>query len=120
MIRSLIHEPDYVVVLDPLLRNTVNITEGLKSGGTIIINSAAPPEEIEFMSQYKVATVDATKIALETIGRPITNTTMMGALVKATGLVDLSSVEKQIEHRFPAIAEKNIKALRRAYEETEI
>ena len=97
MVRSLVHEPDYVVVLDPLLRNTVNITEGLKPNGMIIINSSSPPEEMEFTSEYKVATVDATKVALETIGRPITNTAILGAFAKATGEIKLESLLKAVK-----------------------
>jgi len=119
MIRSLVHEPDYVVVLDPLLRNTVNITEGLKPGGTIIINSAAPPEEIEFTSEYKVVTVDATKVALETIGRPITNTAILGAFAKGTGEVKLESLIEAVKTEMSGrMADTNIKAVERAYNST--
>jgi 2-oxoacid:acceptor oxidoreductase gamma subunit (pyruvate/2-ketoisovalerate family)/2-oxoacid:acceptor oxidoreductase delta subunit (pyruvate/2-ketoisovalerate family) len=112
MVRSLVHKPDYLVVLDPLLRNTVDITEGLKPGGTIIINSAVPPEEIEFTSEYKVATVDATKIALETIGRPITNTAILGAFSKGTGEIKLESLIQAVRMEMSdRMAETNIKAL---------
>ena len=119
MIRSLVHEPDYVVVLDPLLRNTVNITEGLKPGGTIIINSAALPEEIEFTSEYKIATVDATKVALETIGRPITNTAILGAFVRGTGEVKLESLIEAVKTEMSGrMADTNIKAVEKAYNST--
>ena len=119
MIRSLVHEPDYVVILDPLLRNTVNVTEGLKPGGTIIINSAAKPEEIEFTSEYKVATVDATKVALETIGRPITNTAILGAFAKATGEVKLESLIKAVKTEMSGrMSDTNIKAVEQAYNST--
>jgi len=119
MVRSLVHEPDYVVVLDSLLRNTVDITEGLKPGGTIIINSSVPPEEIEFTSEYKVATVDATKIALETIGRPITNTAILGAFAKGTGEIKLESLIQAVKSEMSSrMAETNIKALEKAYNST--
>jgi 2-oxoacid:acceptor oxidoreductase gamma subunit (pyruvate/2-ketoisovalerate family)/2-oxoacid:acceptor oxidoreductase delta subunit (pyruvate/2-ketoisovalerate family) len=119
MVRSLVHKPDYLVVLDPLLRNTVDITEGLKPGGTIIINSAVPPEEIEFTSEYKVATVDATKIALETIGRPITNTAILGAFSKGTGEIKLESLIQAVRMEMSdRMAETNIKALEKAYNST--
>ena len=67
MIRSLVHNPDYVVVLDPLLRKTVDVVEGLKPRGMVILNSSAPPEEIDFPQEYRVATVNATKVALSLI-----------------------------------------------------
>jgi len=119
MIRSLIHEPDYVVVLDPFLRNTVNVTDGLKPGGTVVINSTAPPEEIEFTSQYKVATVDATKIALETIGRPITNTAILGAFAKGTGEVKLESLIEAVKTEMSRrMAEANANAIEIAYSRT--
>ena len=121
MIRSLVHEPDYVVVLDPLLRNTVNITEGLKPGGTIIINSSSPPGEIEFTQKYKLVTVDATKVALETIGRPITNTAILGAFARGTGEVKLESLIQAVKEEMSGrMADTNIKAVTLAYERTQV
>lgn len=119
-LRTGITEPDVVVVLDPTVMGAVDVTSGLKEDGIIIANTSYDAAALtkKYGLKNKLCIVNANKIAVEEIGRPITNTTMMGALVKATGLVDLASIEKQIEHRFPAIAEKNIKALRRAYEET--
>jgi pyruvate ferredoxin oxidoreductase gamma subunit len=121
-LRTGITEPDVVVVLDPTVMGAVDVTSGLKSSGMVVANTASTGPQLseKYGIKHPLHVVNANKIALEEIGRPITNTTMMGALVKATGLVELSSVEKQIEHRFPAIAEKNIKALRRAYQETEV
>ena len=119
MIRSLVHEPDYVVVLDPLLRNTVNVTEGMKPGGTIVINSTTPPEDIEFTSQYKIATVDATKVALETIGRPITNTAILGAFAKGTGEVKLESLIRAVKMEMSGrMADTNARAVELAYNQT--
>lgn len=120
-IRTGVTEPDVVVVLDPTVMGAVDVTSGLRDGGIIIANTSSSKEQLKekYGLEHTLYVVNANRIAVEEIGRPITNTTMMGAMVKATGLVELSSVEKQIEQRFPAIAEKNIKALRRAYEETE-
>lgn len=119
-LRTGITEPDVVVVLDPTVMGAVDVASGLKEGGIIVANTSSSADQLKdkYGLTHKVFIVNANKIAIDEIGRPITNTTMMGALIKATGLVDLESVEKQIEHRFPAIAEKNIKALRRAYQET--
>lgn len=120
-IRTGITEPDVVVVLDPTVMGAVDVTAGLKEGGIIIANTSKPRDELvkKYDLKHRVAIVNANKIALEEIGRRITNTPMMGALVKATSLVKLESLEDQIRSRFPAIAEKNINAMRRAYEETE-
>ena len=119
MVRSLIHEPDYVVVLDPLLRKSVNIAEGLKPDGILILNSSVPPEEIELLKPYKVATVDATAIALNTIGRPITNTAILGAFAKATGTVKLESVIEAVKKQWTGrLGEVNVKAVEEAYNST--
>jgi 2-oxoacid:acceptor oxidoreductase gamma subunit (pyruvate/2-ketoisovalerate family)/2-oxoacid:acceptor oxidoreductase delta subunit (pyruvate/2-ketoisovalerate family) len=119
MIRSLVHEPDYVIVLDSLLRNSVDITEGLKAGGTVIINSSSKPEELEFDKEYKVGCVDATKVALETIGRPITNTAILGAFAKATGEVKLESLLEAVKMEMGSrMADTNCKAVELAYNRT--
>ena len=121
MVRSLIHEPDYVVVLDSLLRKTVNITEGLKDDGMLILNSSAAPDEIELLKHYRVATVDATGIALETLGRPITNTAILGAFVKATGAIRLESVIDAVKQQWKGrLGEVNVKAVEAAYEAVEV
>jgi 2-oxoacid:acceptor oxidoreductase gamma subunit (pyruvate/2-ketoisovalerate family) len=116
--RTQIYEPDYVAVLDPTLVEAVNITSGLKPNGMIILNSKKVPDSLK---NRRVATVDATSIAVETLGAPITNTAMLGSLAKATGLVSLDSVEKVIKKYFKGkLAEKNIPAVRAAYERTVI
>lgn len=121
--REKIYHPDVVLVLDASLPRIVNITAGLKEGGIVILNSSLSEKEVrEMLKGYKgrLALVDATKIALEELGVPITNTTMLGAFVKATGLVDPSYMEEALKERFGRLAEKNIKAFRRAMEETKI
>ena len=121
MVRSLIHEPDYVVVLDPLLRKTVDITEGLKDGGMLILNSSVAPGEIELLKHYKVATVDATGIALETLGRPITNTAILGAFSKASGEIRLESVIDAVKQQWTGrLGETNVKAVEAAYAATSV
>jgi len=117
-IRSLVYEPNHVVVLDPTLLEAVNVAAGLKRGGIIVVNAKETPEELK---AGKVATVDATAIALELLGTPITNTAMLGAFAKATKLVSLESVVKAIEGYFGGkLAEKNVAAVKAAYERTSI
>jgi pyruvate ferredoxin oxidoreductase gamma subunit len=121
-IRSAVYNPDAVVVLDSSLVALVNVTEGLKPDGTLIVNTSKSPQELEKELNFKgrVATVDASKIAWEELGVPITNTTMLGALIKILGIVRLDSVKDPMEHRFGRIAGKNLAALKRAYEEVKI
>jgi pyruvate ferredoxin oxidoreductase gamma subunit len=107
-------------VLDPTLLRTVDITSGLKKNGRIIINSRKSPAELksEFGFKWPVAAVNATNIARETIGLPITNTAMIGALLKVTGAVKMSSMIEQLQERFGKRAMGNIEAMKRAYKET--
>jgi 2-oxoacid:acceptor oxidoreductase gamma subunit (pyruvate/2-ketoisovalerate family)/2-oxoacid:acceptor oxidoreductase delta subunit (pyruvate/2-ketoisovalerate family) len=115
--RDLVHEPDMVVVLDPLLAKTVPVTQGLKKGGLVLVNHPHSGLETGIGGPFKVATVDATKVAMETIGRPITNTAILGAFAKVTGMVKLSSLEEAAHHQWSGrIGEMNIKAMQKAYE----
>jgi pyruvate ferredoxin oxidoreductase gamma subunit len=111
-----------VVVLDSSLVGLVNVTEGLKPDGTLIVNTPKSPEELKKELNFKgrAATVDASKIAWEELGVPITNTTMLGALIKVLDIVKLDSAKEPIEHRFGRIAQKNLAALKRAYEDVKI
>jgi pyruvate ferredoxin oxidoreductase gamma subunit len=121
-IRSEIAQPDVVVVLDPGLLRIVDVASGLKENGVLIINTKNPPQDIEseLGAKWRIATIDATGIARELLGVPITNTTMVGALIKATGVVKLESLLEPLEQRFGRLAEKNINAMKGAYEETSI
>ncbi len=121
-IRGEVTDPDVVVVLDPGLLRVVNVTAGLRPNGVIAINTAKPPEQIgqELGKGSRLATVNATKIAREILGVPITNTTMIGAVVRATGVVKLESLFEPLRQRFARLAERNIEAMTRAYEETVI
>jgi 2-oxoacid:acceptor oxidoreductase gamma subunit (pyruvate/2-ketoisovalerate family)/2-oxoacid:acceptor oxidoreductase delta subunit (pyruvate/2-ketoisovalerate family) len=115
--RDLVHEPDIIVVLDPTLSRSVDVASGLKMGGLAIVNSAGSYRDAGLSGNFKVATVDATSIALETLGRPITNTAILGAFAKATGLVDMENLEEAVREEFPPrIVESNVLAMRKAYE----
>jgi pyruvate ferredoxin oxidoreductase gamma subunit len=118
-VRAAITEPDVVVVLDPGLLTIMDVTSGLKQGGSLIINSAQNIDDIisEFGGPWKLAAVNATAIAREKLGVPIVNTTMTGALIKATGIINIESINEPIEERFGAKAKNNIEACRKAYDE---
>jgi pyruvate ferredoxin oxidoreductase gamma subunit len=116
--RELVHNPDVVICLDPLISKQQAIVDNLKPGGLVLLNTAYKPEEVELGGDFKVATVDATQIALDTLGRPITNTAILGAYSKVTGTLKLESLEKAIKKYFPGrLGEMNIAAVRRSYEE---
>jgi pyruvate ferredoxin oxidoreductase gamma subunit len=121
-IRADITDPDVVVVLDPSLLDKVNVTSGLKKGGYVIINTRKTASEIksEFGIKYPVATVNATKIAREVLGVPIVNTTVLGAVIKTTGVVKKESTHAPLEKRFGRLGERNINAMETAYKEVVI
>jgi len=112
-IRTQVYEPNHVVVLDPTLIEAVNVASGLKRGGVVVINSREPHK----FTGAKVASIDATSIAIENLGVPITNTVMLGALVKMTKIVSLDSIVKAVQNTFKGkLAEKNVAAIKLAYE----
>jgi pyruvate ferredoxin oxidoreductase gamma subunit len=119
-IRANVYEPDIVLVLDPTLLKIVNVAAGMKPNGILITTSKDSPEKVKELLKIKnrVAVVDAIKIAMEVLGVPITNTTMLGSLVKASKLVKKESFILPLKERFGRIAEKNITAFERAYQET--
>ncbi len=121
-IRAGVVEPDIVVVLDPSLVRIVDVTLGLKEKGTLVINTKRPMKDIEseFGAKWQLAIIDATKIARESLGIPIVNTTMLGALLKATGVVKLESLVEPLNHRFGRLGERNIQAMKKAYEQTTV
>jgi pyruvate ferredoxin oxidoreductase gamma subunit len=121
-VRSGIYEPDVVLVLDSSLIGLINVTEGLKPDGKLIVNTQKTPEEVRRALNYNgtLAVVDGTGIARREMGVPIANTTMIGALLKVTGILELEAMKESIEHRFGRIAQKNLNAMKRAYDEIKI
>ena len=121
-IKTQIYEPDIVVVLDPSLLETVDVTAGLKDGGTVIVNTEKSKEEVlEKLKKKpaKLALVDATTIALDILGLPITNTAILGAVAKATGVVELKYVQEAIKETFSGtLGEKNAKVAEEAFNKT--
>jgi len=116
-----IYAPDVVAVLDPTLLKTVPVTEGLKKDGVLVINTRETPaqlaKQLNFPKQ-QLWTISATDIAVEILGRPITNTAMLGAIARAAELVSLKSIKEAVKERFPLkIAERNMEIVERAYNE---
>jgi pyruvate ferredoxin oxidoreductase gamma subunit len=121
-IRAEITVPDVVVVLDPGLLPVVNVAAGLKPEGIVIVNSRKTPEQIkeEFKLNFRIATVNATAIAKEVLGVNIVNTTMVGALLRATEIVKVESIREPLKERFGKLADKNFNSMKKAYDLTVI
>ena len=121
-IRTYVDIPDLVLVLDPSILRIVNVTAGLKDDGILVANTKHKADEIrkELDLKCRLAVVDANRIAREELGLPITNTTMLGALLRAKAIVNPDSMIEPLRERFGRIAEKNIKAFKRAFGETEL
>ncbi len=119
-IRANIYEPDIVVVLDSSLLTIVDVAAGIKPEGIVVTTSKDSPEKVREILKIKnkIGVVDAVKISREVLGVPITNTTMLGALIKVSGLIKKESFFMPFKKRFGRIADKNISAFERAYEET--
>lgn len=118
-IRSQIYKPDYVIVQDPTLMDTVDVLSGVKPDGTVLINTEHTAADLKLDTTARVVTFPATQIALETLGRPIMNTAIMGAFAGISGAISFEAIERSIRHRFPGeLGEKNVQAARKAYELT--
>lgn len=127
-IHSNVDNPDLVMVLDPSLIGPVNVADGLKDGGVVVVNTNQDPDAIRAKlggnSKIRVATVDASGIAVATIGRDIPNTPMIGALLRLNeflpfeGFVERMKIDLDRKfHGRKAIVDGNINAMRRAYQE---
>jgi len=120
-VRSEVYEPDYVVVLDPTLMLSVDVTKGKRPGGFIMVNTDHKVEELGIKGEWPIIAFDGTKIALDyklgTAVAPIVNTVMMGAFAKTYGKLSLANLMTAIKDNLPAkIAEKNAQAAKKAFE----
>lgn len=119
-VRSKIYDPHHVVVLDPTLIEAIDVTDGLQKGGWIVINTVKKPSDFPGLAKdYRVATVDAYNIAVKyKLGpktSPIVNTAILGAFVKVTNVVELSSLLEAIKQIVPTKPEDNAHAAEEAY-----
>lgn len=126
-VHSNIYEPDFVVVVDEGLLDVVNVTEGLKETGGIVVNSSKTPDEIKSkLAGYngKVYTIDARKVSVACLGRYFPNTPMLAAIVKVSGVMAkdtfFAEMRNSFNHKFaskPEVIEGNMNALKMAFEE---
>ncbi len=116
--RTQVEEPDFVIVQDASLLEYVDVSEGVDEDGTILLNTTADPDEVDIETEATIVTVDATNIALEHIGVPIMNTSLLGAFASTTGMLSHESMETVIKRKFPGEkGDKNVAATTAAFEE---
>ncbi len=116
--KNRVYQPDIVMVLDPTIMNAVDVFEGLKECGMLLLNTTHSIDTLNLPETVKtVAILDATTIAMETIGKAITNTVMLGAFCKATELVCIDTVAEKVEALWGA---KNKEALYKGYEAVQV
>ena len=126
-IHSNIYEPDYVVVVDDTLLESVNVTAGLKKEGAIVINTTKSPDEVRgLLKGYegKVCTIDAKTISIDTLGKYFPNTPMLAAIVKVSGIMSdeefLNDMIGSLKHKFakkPEVIDVNMASLKRSLNE---
>ena len=129
-IHSNIYYPNFVVVLDEGLLDSVDVAAGLKEDGAIIINSSASPQELRPRLKNwagKLCTIDARRISEEILGKNFPNTPMLAAVVKVSGVLDserfLADMEASFRHKFaskPQVVEGNMKTLKKSMEEVQV
>jgi pyruvate ferredoxin oxidoreductase gamma subunit len=117
-----VYGPHFVSVLDPSLLGEIDVTAGMPKGGWLIVNTSLNQQDIQDIVNRKdinIATIDATRIALDVLGRNITNTIILGALVRISHLFTVDELSEAIMRRFKGeLAGKNIHAIKQAIEET--
>jgi len=128
-VHSNIYYPNYVVVVDESLLESVDVTAGLKEGGAVIINTPASPDEIRSRLRGwtgRVSTIDARRISEEILGKNFPNTPMLAAVVKVSGVLGverfLADIEASFRHKFaskPQVIEGNMATLKKSLEEVQ-
>ncbi len=126
-IHSSVTNPVVSIVIDPTLVGAIDVTEGMDEKCALIVNTDKSPDDLkkELNFKGKVATVDATKIALDTLGIPMPNMPMLGALLKVNSLVSIEELSDIVKNKFlKKIGEQktnaNIEGIKRAYNEVKI
>lgn len=125
-IHSAIYEPNYVVVVDDTLLDTVDVTAGLKENGAIVINTTNDAETLKKkLNGYKggIYTIDARSISIDALGKYFPNTPLLAAIVKVSGVIPedqfLADMEGSFKHKFakkPEVIDGNMKALKNTLE----
>jgi pyruvate ferredoxin oxidoreductase gamma subunit len=118
--REHVYNPDVLIIQDPTLLESVDVGQGTDENTFVIINTAKPKKALKLnLTTKRIHTIDATKIALDIIGKNLMNTVILGAFAKATGIISLAALKKAVQQKFSSkgeeIINKNIKAIEKAY-----
>ena len=126
-VHSNIYHPDFIIVVDEGLLQSVDVAKGIKDGGAVVVNSSRTPEEVRNEIRDfngKVYTIDAKKVSVACLGRYFPNTPMLAAAVKISGVMEkdefLNEMQASFMHKFsskPEVIEGNMNALKMAFEE---
>ncbi len=125
-VHSQVYEPDVVIIMDGTLVGKVDVTRGIKKDSVILANYPGTPKELQdaLATEVECHTLDANKIAIEEIGKPMVNTVMLGALIKCVDVVSYEKLEDQITNKFTGklpdkVIVKNLSALKRGFQEVQ-
>lgn len=122
LIRNNVYHPHHLIVMDASLIEAIDVCDGLREGGTILINTVKAPSDYSRLGDFKIACVDASQIAVKhrlgSKSSPIVNTAILGAAARALGMVDIEKITQAIIEEVPIKPEENARAAREAYEAT--
>ena len=115
-VRSRVAEPDYVIVQDATILNELDVTEGLKEGGLVLMNTEKDSSTLNPKGQYRIHIFGADQLAREILGRPIMNTALLGAFAAITGELSLKATVDAVKSRFPGeLGERNARVVEESY-----
>jgi len=115
-IRSRVNEPDYVIVQDSTILDELDVAEGLKDGGMILVNTEKDVAELGLKGSFRIFTFSADDIARRILGRPIMNTALLGAFAALTKELSLDATLRAVKSRFPGeLGEKNARVVQESY-----
>lgn len=120
-VRCRVNAPDYVIVQDASIINEVNVVDGLKPGGLLLVNTEKSLDHLQRPADIQVVTISADNLANRILGRPIINTALLGAFAGLTGELSLNAVVSAVESKFPgALGEKNAQVVRESYQQVKM
>lgn len=115
-LRSRVNEPDYVIVQDATILDELDVTEGLKDGGMILVNTDRDVAELGLKGSFRVFTFSAEDLARRILGRPIMNTALLGAFAAVTEEISLGAAMRAVKSKFPGeLGEKNAQVVQESY-----
>jgi pyruvate ferredoxin oxidoreductase gamma subunit len=118
-VRSRVAQPDYVIVQDATIMNELDVTEGIKDNGLLLINTEKGPAELGLGTPaFRVVTLSADDLARRILGRPLINTALLGAFAGITHEISIEAALKAVKSKFPGeVGQKNAQLVRESYDQ---